>query len=158
MAITEVAIQELVALLDAERQAWIEGRFDPHPSGPLVQADDMTIFGPFGGDAGAGGPNLAALQRRANSAFAGGSGNCELVRAFTAGDTVVLVMLERNQVTFAARPDPQPWNLRTTQIFRRDADRWVRLHRHADPLLELRSLEETLSLLRRGEALDSGRG
>lgn len=41
----------------------------------------------------------------------------------------------------------RPRTLRTTQAFRRDGDRWVRLHRHADPLLGRRSLEATLALL-----------
>jgi hypothetical protein len=60
---------------------------------------------------------------------------------------LVLVMIERNQVTFERRTQPHAWTLRTTQVFRRDDDRWVRLHRHADPLLSRRSLEATLALL-----------
>jgi hypothetical protein len=56
-------------------------------------------------------------------------------------------MIERNQVTFEGRTELREWTLRTTQVFRRDGSRWVRLHRHADPLLGRRSLEATLALL-----------
>lgn len=56
-------------------------------------------------------------------------------------------MIERNQVTFEGRAEPHAWTLRTTQVFRRDGARWVRLHRHADPLRSRRSLDATLALL-----------
>ena len=36
-------IQKLVALLDRERQAWIEGRFDPASVGPMSQAPDRVM-------------------------------------------------------------------------------------------------------------------
>lgn len=107
----------------------------------------MTIFGPFGGDAGSGGSDLAARQKRINAAFRGGSGKCELVSAIAANDLLVLVMIERNEVMFEGRTKPHQWNLRTTQVFRREGDRWIRLHRHAAPLVERRSLDDTLKLV-----------
>jgi hypothetical protein len=147
MEIRDSAIQELVQALDAERQAWVEGRFDPDATGTMIQATDMTIFGPFGGEAGGGGPELAARQKRVNASFRGGSGRCEVIRSIEADGLLVLVMIERSQVTFEGRSEPHAWSLRTTQVFRRDGSRWVRLHRHADPLLSRRSLEATLALL-----------
>jgi hypothetical protein len=56
-------------------------------------------------------------------------------------------MIERNEVMFEGRDGPHPWVLRTTQVFRRSDRTWVRLHRHADPLIVLRSLDSTLDLL-----------
>jgi len=147
MNVSDSEILELVEALDAERQAWIEGRFDPDAGGKLVQAADMSIFGPFGGVPGSGGPDLHARQKLINASFRGGSGQCEVVRSIAADDLLVLVMIERNRVTFEGRSEPREWALRTTQVFRRDGDRWVRLHRHADPLLRRRSLDETLALL-----------
>jgi hypothetical protein len=32
-------------------------------------------------------------------------------------------------------------------LFRRDADKWTLLHRHADPLIDRRGLADTLALL-----------
>jgi hypothetical protein len=147
MEISESEIRELVEALDAERQAWIEGRFDSNAAGTMVQATDMTIFGPFGGGAGASGPDLHARQKRANASFHGGSGHCEVVRSIASNDLLVLIMIERNHVAFEGRSELHDWTLRTTQVFRRDGDHWVRLHRHADPLLRRRSLGETLALL-----------
>jgi hypothetical protein len=144
--VTDREIQTLVEALDRERQAWIEGRFDPRSAGYLAQAPDMTIFGPFGGEAGSGSPDLEARQRRMSAMFRGGSGRCELVRSIVADDLLVLVMVERNHVIFEGRAEPRAWVLRTTQVFRRDGARWLRLHRHADPLLDRRSLDDTLAL------------
>jgi len=146
MKVTDADTRKLVEELDRERQAWIEGRFDPQSAGSLAQAPDMMIFGPFGGEAGAGGAELEARQRRMSSMFRGGSGKCELVRAIASDDLLVLVMIERNEVMFEGRTEPHSWALRTTQVFRRERARWVRLHRHADPLLERRSLDDVLAL------------
>jgi ketosteroid isomerase-like protein len=144
-------IQHLVSELDRGRQAWISGRPEHAGTAHMVQAEDMTIFGPFGGEAAWGGPDLELRQARAASRFHGGSGTCELVKAIAAGDLLVLVMVERNEVTFEGRTEPHPWILRTTQVFRREGDRWIRLHRHADPLIKFRSLDDTLVLLAPGK-------
>lgn len=151
--VRDADIQQLVEHLDRERQAWIEGRFDPTSTGPMSQAPDMTIFAPFGGPAGTAGPELHARQQRMSAQFRGGSGDCELVRAIASDDLVILVMLERNQVTFEGQTEARPWTLRTTQVFRRDGNQWIRLHRHADPLIGRRSLDETLLLLEASETV-----
>lgn len=145
--ITPNEIRRLVEDLDRGRQAWISGRLEDTATTAMAQADDMTIFGPFGGDVGRGGPELAARQKAAVARFAGGTGSCDLVSAIVSGDLVVLVMLERNEVTFDGETTPRPWILRTTQVFRRDGERWLRLHRHADPLIRPRSLADTLALI-----------
>ncbi len=140
---TQAEIEELVAALDAERRAWISGRFEEAGGSHMTQAADMTIFGPFGGPAGGPGPQ----QAKAAALFRGGTGRCELVKVIAEGDLLVLVMIERSLVRFTEDAAPRPWILRTTQVFRRDGDRWLRLHRHADPLITRRALAETLALL-----------
>jgi hypothetical protein len=50
------------------------------------------------------------------------------------------------QADFEGRASPDPWVLRTTQVFRHDAEGWLRLHRHADPLIRFRSPGETLAI------------
>lgn len=140
---TRAEIDQLVAELDRGRQAWIDGRIEETATSHMAQADDMTIFGPFGGEAAGPGPH----QAKAAALFHGGTGRCELVKAIADGDLVVLILIERNLVRFAADAAPRPWVLRTTQVFRRDGARWLRLHRHADPLIHRRPLPDTLALL-----------
>ena len=139
---TEAEIAQLVAELDRGRQAWISGTLETTATDHMVQDDAMTLFGPFGGEAVMPGP----MQAKIAALFHGGTGRCELVKAMADGDLLVLVMIERNDVTFEGRTTPQPWMLRTTQVFQRDGTRWRRLHRHADPLIARRSLDDTLAI------------
>ena len=139
---TTEEIDRLVDALDRGRQAWISGALESSATDHMVQDDAMTLFGPFGGEAVMPGP----MQAKIAALFHGGTGRCELVKAMADGDLLVLVMIERNDVTFEGRTTPQPWMLRTTQVFRRDGTRWQRLHRHADPLITRRSLDDTLAI------------
>jgi ketosteroid isomerase-like protein len=146
MTITSEEIEALVDEMRRGAQAWIDGRLEHTAATRMTQAEDMTIFGPFGGHASRNGPELASRQAQVVSKFQGGTSQCELVNAMTSGDLVVLVMIERNTVTFEGRDKPHPWVLRTTQVFRKQGDMWLRLHRHADPLIKPRSLDDTLDL------------
>ncbi|MFN2424975.1 MAG: hypothetical protein ABR587_00860 [Candidatus Binatia bacterium] len=140
------SIRGLLAELDRGREAWINGRTENFDGGCLAQAPDMTIFGPFGGDVVRSAPGFDVRQARVSAKFSSGTGMSELVSVMASGDLVVVVLVERNVVTFEDRDEPQPWVLRTTQVFRRDGERWIRLHRHADPLIRARAFEDTLAI------------
>jgi ketosteroid isomerase-like protein len=145
--ISEDDIRDLVEAFDRGRDAWIHGRLEFAAEGFVEQAHDMSIFGPFGGY-GQGLDDISPRQEAIVRQFRGGHGTCELLRVITEGDLVIVIMVERNEVLFEGRDEPQPWVLRTTQVFRRDGKRWLRLHRHADPLANYRSMDQTLELAR----------
>jgi ketosteroid isomerase-like protein len=147
MSITDADLDELITILDRGRQSWIDGGLDAGEGGKVAQDEDMTIFGPFGGEAG-GGPGLVDRQRQTARLFHGGTGECEVVRTIVSGDLAVIVLIERNEVVVDGSEAPQPWVLRTTQVFEKRTAGWVRLHRHADPLISRRSPAETFSLAR----------
>lgn len=107
----------------------------------------MTIFGPFGGEAGRG-PGLEDRQKQAARLFHGGTGACEVVTTIVAGDVVITVLIERNEAVVEGSYGPQPWTLRTTQVFEKRPSGWVRLHRHADPLITRRSPDAIFRLAR----------
>ncbi len=148
MAVSERNVEELLAMLDEGRQAWIDG--DVGSGGgklDAMQDDDMTIFGPFGGEAGSG-PGLPERQRAVASMFHGGSGRSEVVKTIVEGDLVVVVLIERNEVDVDGVEGRQPWVLRTTQVFQRRSGDWLRLHRHADPLIDRSTPADTFALAR----------
>jgi hypothetical protein len=150
--VTDEEVQRLIEAMDLGRARWISGHGELSEGAPFRQADDMTIFAPFGGSSPRPGDlspgALAAAQAATSAQFHGGEGSCEVVRTIVAGDLVVLVMIERSTVMFEGRDAPHPWILRTTQVFRRDDEhQWVRLHRHPDPLILRRTLDATLELL-----------
>lgn len=134
----------LLALLDRGRQRWIDGELGWGPDLDADQDDDMTIFGPWGGEAGRG-PGLPDRQKAVARLFHGGTGTIDVVKTIVSGDVVVVILIERNIVSIDGADD-QPWVLRTTQVFERRDDRWVRLHRHADPLIDRRTPAETFAL------------
>jgi len=138
-------------LLDEGRRstlAWMSGDSGPAAQGMIHDAR-FSIFGPFGGPSPAGwSDEFAARQAGAAKAFQGSvSSSVELVRSYVTADLVVLVLIERNEVQFAGHARPQPWVLRSTVVYQPDRDgQWKVVHRHADPLLAFRSLDETLKL------------
>lgn|GEM_PF-1726598 len=139
-------IQKLVLELNRGGVGWVNGRTENFGTDHMVQAPDMTIFGPFGGNVTTNGLEFEARQVRMSAKFQSGTAKYELLKAMASGDMLVLVMAERCEVRFEGRSEPQPWILRTTQVFQRDGGQWLRLHRHADPLIKRRSFEETLGL------------
>ena len=147
MAVTEADLEELLGLIDRGRQSWIDGAVGSGEALDAAQDDDMTIFGPFGGEAGRG-PGLEDRQKQAARLFHGGTGASEVVKTIVCGDLVVIVLIERNEAVVEGSDKTQPWVLRTTQVFEKRPSEWVRLHRHADPLITRRSPAETFALAR----------
>lgn len=147
MAIDDADLQELLTILDRGRQAWIDGELGFGADLDAEQDPDMTIFGPWGGDAGRG-PGLPERQKAMARLFRGGTGHNEVVKTMVSGDVVVVVLIERNQVRVEGVDQPQTWALRTTQVFERRGTTWVRLHRHADPLIDRRTPADTFAIAR----------
>jgi ketosteroid isomerase-like protein len=146
--ISDEDVAALLRALETEQRAWIAGKFNTGFG--FEQADDMTIFGPFGGPPPRMPPaELAARQSRAATQFEDGSGSLEIVNTIVSSDVAILVLIERSAVRLTGHDEAQPWVLRTTSVFRRDDERgWIRLHRHADPLIRFRPGDATFSLAR----------
>jgi ketosteroid isomerase-like protein len=135
-------VTELIERCRRDHHAWING----DASGYAFEREDDTIMGPFGG-VGVGASSLTPVQQRVAARFESGSGEIELVRGGVSGDVAWLAMIERASVRFAGRTEPHRWELRVTEIFQRDGDRWRRTHRQADPLVDRRPFDDVLSLL-----------
>jgi ketosteroid isomerase-like protein len=82
------------------------------------------------------------------SFFEGGEARLEVTQAHAWGDTIVLVMIERQHGQVGGLPD-QDWSLRVTQVYRRrDGSDWQLVHRHADRLVHPIGLEQAAALAR----------
>jgi len=147
-SVTDGEVAALLTRLDEGRQSWIEGTPPQGSSLEVEQAEGMTLFGPFGGEASRASADLRTRQSRAAGLFGGGTGRCEVVKTIVAGSVVVVVQVERNEARVEGCVDPQPWALRTTQVFELRQGGWVRLHRHADPLIDLRTPATTFAIAR----------
>ena len=143
--ITDEELAELVQRTEEATGAFMRGDMDrylaltPHARG-------FTLMNPFGG-APAGYEDRAESLRAAASYFRGGEAQLEIAHVHAWGDTVVLVMIERQHGEVGGLPD-QDWPLRVTQIYRRDGSDWLVVHRHADPLVHAVGLERAAALAR----------
>jgi ketosteroid isomerase-like protein len=144
--ISQEELAELVRRSEEATSAFMRGEMDrylaltPHARG-------FTLMNPFGGAPKRYEDRTESL-RAAVDYFRAGEANLELAEAHVWGDTVVLVMIERQHGEVGGLPD-QDWPLRVTQVYRREGSDWQLVHRHADPLVQTVDLEEAAALARR---------
>jgi ketosteroid isomerase-like protein len=143
--ISDEELSELVRRTEEATSAFMRGDMDryialtPHARG-------FTLMNPFGGPPARYEERTESL-RAAASYFKAGEAKLEVADAHVWGDTVVLVMIERQHGEVGGLPD-QDWPLRVTQVYRRDGSDWLLMHRHADPLVRAVGLEQAAVLAR----------
>lgn len=134
---------ELLEQCRRDHAAWING-----DGSSYALPEDGTILGAVGGYS-RGGRDTSERQKGVAAQWRSGTGDVELVNGGVSGDVAWLVMIERATVSFTSdiAGTERRWDLRVTEIFRRSENEWVRVHRHADPLVERRPLDEIGQLL-----------
>jgi ketosteroid isomerase-like protein len=143
---TDEHLTEFVERAEEAADAWVRGDVDRYLD--LVHhARGFTLLQPTGGPAGRHEDRHGEL-RGWESSFAGGEATLEHVMTHAWGDTVVLVMIERQHGRIGDQPD-QDLSLRVTHVYRRDGAGWLLVHRHADPLVATLSPGELAALLSR---------
>jgi ketosteroid isomerase-like protein len=144
--ISDAELQELVQRTEEATTAFMRGDMEryleltPHARG-------FTLMNPFGGPPARYEDRSESLLAVADY-FKGGEARLELAEAHAWGDTLVLVMIERQHGEVGGLPD-QDWPLRVTQVYRREGGDWLLVHRHADPLASAIDLEQAAALARR---------
>jgi hypothetical protein len=145
--ITDRGLAELVQRTEEATSAFMRGNMD-HYLELTPHARGFTLMNPFGGDPVRYEDRAPSLKAAAEY-FKGGEAKIELVEAHAWGDTLILVMIERQHGEVGGLPD-QDWPLRVTQIYRREGSDWLVVHRHADPLVHEIGLEQAAALARGG--------
>lgn len=143
-------VQRLLEEARVAQQAWVNG--SPAYGEMMSHTADLTIAGPFGGPVMRGWiDQFPIMQAQVAAQFKGGTSTIELVNSHESGDLIVLVITERSEVKFDGYDKPQPWSLSSTQVYRREGGTWKIVHRHADPLVEWRALNESIALVSKRE-------
>ena len=140
--------QLLVQGEDASRR-WMNGDSTGYAN-LMAHTDQLSIFGPLGGPSPEGwSEGFARAQAVGARQFRGGiSSTVELVQSYVSDSLVVVVKIERNKVRLGDREQSEDWVERSTEVYAREGSEWKIVHRHSDPLVEHRSLAETLELLK----------
>jgi Domain of unknown function (DUF4440) len=142
---TEEELAELVRRTEDATAAWMRGDMDRY-LGLTPHARGFTLTSPLGGPPVRYDDRTESLRAEA-SFFEVGEARPEVTQAHAWGDTIVLVMIERQHGQVGGLPD-QDWSLRVTQVYRRDGSDWQLVHRHADPLVHPIGLEQAAALAR----------
>jgi ketosteroid isomerase-like protein len=79
------------------------------------------------------------------SPFADGEARLEIAAVHHWDETAILVMIERQHGRMGDLLDHDS-SAQVTQVYRRTADRWELVHRHADPLPGTLSMQQTKSI------------
>jgi len=118
----------------------------PRYQGFITQSADFTLMSPFGGQPSRGATFTPERWLEIGRFFRDGrDSTLELVEAYHTADMVVLAAIERTHVGVGHLP-AQPWALRVTLVFRKDAGEWKQVHRHADGLAPGISVERAAAL------------
>jgi ketosteroid isomerase-like protein len=143
------ATDDIVAKLARESElgnaALLRGDIDTY-LGLIKLADDFTLMSPFGGVPSKGSYSTEQWEKIGRF-FRNGTLRQEFVAGYAGGDMVVLVIIEhcKGEVGGLAMQD---WSLRVTLVYRREADDWLLVHRHADPLAHGITVEQSAALAR----------
>ena len=119
-----------IAKLEAAEEEFVQGR-------PAVfqalwsHADDVTLCGGFGG-VERGWQNITARLNWVSAKYSGGTRTREEISRMVGADFAYLVQTEIIHSRVGSQNEPSTQKLRATMVFRRQADGWRIVHRHAD--------------------------
>ena len=119
-----------IAKLEAAEEEFVQGR--PAAFQALwSHADDVTLCGGFGG-VERGWQNITARLNWVSAKYSGGTRTREEISRMVGADFAYLVQTEIIHSRVGSQNEPSTQKLRATMVFRRQADGWRIVHRHAD--------------------------
>lgn len=115
--------------------AYVNGDFAPLRRVSTTHSP-ATIFGPKG-DCIQGADKVNAANEAGAAHFEAGSDNrFEIMHYAADGDLGWWVGVQRSHVRIKGQDEPVSFDLRVTELFRREGGQWKLVHRHADKLAQ----------------------
>jgi ketosteroid isomerase-like protein len=136
-------LDEVIEQYHAALDAFMRGDHDPARR-LFSERDDVTLGNPFGPFARGSVQVVDTMARAAEHYRDGDATAFDTVAKHVAGDLAYLVEVERLRSKVGGRDDLVPVELRVTTIFRREADGWRIVHRHADPITTARPADSVV--------------
>ncbi len=108
------------------------------------QGDDATLANPFGPPVRGWSAVSARLDLAASNYSDGQGYEFENIVTFVGEDLAYTVEIERARVRVGDSEELSPVAIRVTSVFRREAGEWKVVHRHGDPITEMRAAESVV--------------
>lgn len=125
--------KEFIKRRESAANAYVSG--DPQPLDAIsARENPVTFFSP-GGDYTSGARKVAARYKKDSASFEKGSEtHFEILQMDSSGDLAFWVGLQKASAKLKGKKESVPFNLRITEIFRRENGEWKLIQRHADEL------------------------
>lgn len=125
--------EQFIQQREAAASAYVRGDAAPL-SHVVAHSSPATFFGPQGGHE-QGADQVAARYKNDAGAFApGGDSHFEILQMAASDGLAYWVGFQRATAYIRGKQDAIPFNLRITEVFRREGNEWKMVHRHADAL------------------------
>ena len=125
--------EEFMKRREEAARAYVRG--DAAPLGRIVARDlPATFFGPMGGFRKGPSEVFSTYERDATSFEPGGDSSFEILHMAASDGVAYWVGFQKATAHMRGREEPIPFNLRVTEVFRREGGDWKLVHRHADAL------------------------
>ncbi len=118
---------------------------EPGPQKKLFsRRDDVTLANPLGPPARGWSEVEKTLDRAAAQLREGEPCRFERISAYAGTDLAYILEFERTRAKVGGSDDLSSTAIRVTTIFRLEDGQWKVVHRHADPITSLRSIESII--------------
>lgn len=126
---------EFMAERLAASNAFVNGDIAPLTA-LSAKTSPATLFGPQGNTVQGANQVNAANARGAGMFTPGAANGFEVMHQASDDHLAYWVGVQRSVVHFSGQDQPTPMHLRVTEIFRREPEGWMLVHRHADPVAD----------------------